>query len=148
MTLTIRRPGLLVVVVAISALAVGAFLTFQSLDRGTPAYHLTLIGTTWTVASIEHSPEQQDRQTITFNQIGTVDVSTGCGHFKAGWDLDGDGDAIGFSDVPPTPAICRPEISDQDDALRRALAGTRSWIYLDDNHIELHGADLVELVRP
>ena len=62
MTLTIRHPWRIALAVVLGLLAIGALLELRDLDRGTPAYHLNLIGTTWTVASIEHWDPLDDHQ--------------------------------------------------------------------------------------
>jgi hypothetical protein len=86
-------------------------------------------------------------QMLTFNSDGTLAAATGCETVSTSWAIESDGNSIGFSGVPQSSTGCTSETELQDELLRRALIGARTWIANSTEAIELHGADVVQLRR-
>jgi heat shock protein HslJ len=145
MTITIRRPWLLVAVLAVVGLLAAGFVVYDTIYRAFPANHVVLAGTSWAVSDIEGSPGGSPLGSINFRQDGTALVTTSCEAFAVSWGLDSSDDSIGFYDVPPTPVTCSGDLSGQDLSLRRALDGVRTWRVDSPERIELQGADRVTL---
>jgi heat shock protein HslJ len=145
MMTTIRQPWLLVAVLAVLGILAAGFVAYDTIYRSFPANHVMLAGTRWAVAAIQGAPGGSALGSVAFRQDGTALITTGCEAFSVSWGLDTSDDSIGFYDVPPAPASCSGDVSDQDLTLRRALEGVRTWLVDSPERIELHGADRVTL---
>jgi heat shock protein HslJ len=149
---TRQRIALVAVIVVIAAMAAAAKAASW---YSASAHRLDLFGTSWSVESIDGRPAvPSGKATISFPSVSpnpsSTMIETGCRVIRAEWDMDSDGDAIGFNvpaDNGESLTGCPPELTRQDRALVTALAGTESWTVDNQDAIVLHGTNEIRLRR-
>ena len=84
-----------------------------------------LLTTNWTAERIFEQTADATKSTVTFNQDGTVNGSTGCNNYQGAVDINDT--AIKFGLLATTRKMCEPAVSGQEIVFMEALGSVRNW---------------------
>jgi hypothetical protein len=131
------------------AILASALVFTAGCDRS-PAQHLELAGTTWTVATVGGQALPKDLgagMALDQPRLGWVTVETGCRRLEVPFAYDTDGDALSFDLSAIDAGGCTGEAKEVDEAIIENLRTAMSWRLIGDASIEIVGANRMAMTR-
>jgi hypothetical protein len=115
-----------------------------------PAYQVDLVGTQWSIQSIDGTPVETPTAVLHFGSDGQAAddavLSLACGDVPLAWVWDTDGSALNL--LPgDSSETCREGVSAGDAAVLDAIGGVESWSVQGRDEITLKGERELHLSR-
>jgi META domain len=115
-----------------------------------PAYQLDLVGTQWSIQSIDGTSIDTPTAVLRFGSdrqaADDAVLSLACGDVPLAWVWDTDGSALSL--LPgEAPETCRQGVAPGDSAVLDAIGGVESWSVQGHDQITLKGERELRLVR-